>query len=280
MSYSTWLKAIWIKVIVVVIAGMVLLFDTAAVQSQIHGFLGKWDSLWSGKTATDDALKIWKEKDYVAINQRIEELNTKFPKDLIKAIAWCESEWSHMDADGHLFVSVNRKRAAVQHRITLDYGIMQINERMESLNRKHWNWERIKYEPEYNLQAGIAVLESKVSYVQHLKQRRNWKDIQVRYHLQGHDDLDLILKAYNGFQPSWSYPRKVRRLLQEKPWEKAILHQMFNEANWPESRLVLGFESVIDAEDEKPVYLWNEYAFENLISIQDEVPFYTLILHP
>jgi soluble lytic murein transglycosylase-like protein len=223
-------------------AGVILLFDTAAVQSQITVFLGKLDSMLSlEKDAAVDHLRIWKNKDYAAINQRIEALETDFPKDLIKAIAWCESEWNHIDTDGHLFVTVNRKKSGSEirhHQISLDYGIMQINERMESLSRKAWDWERIKNDPEYNLRAGVAVLKSKIAYIHRLKRQSNWRQLESRYCLQGHDELDLMLKAYNGFQPSWNYPKRIKSVMQEKPWEKAVLRQLFFEANWPDTIFV------------------------------------------
>jgi hypothetical protein len=231
------LKWIWFKFFVLFAAGLVILLDTASVQSQWAVLWGKLDSmLLAGKPAADP-LHIWKEKDYLAIHQRIESLDTKFSKDLIKAIAWCESEWNHVDADGRLFVTVNRKKNTGKsgRGITLDYGIMQINERMESLNRRVWDWERIKRDPEYNLRAGVAVLESKVRYVRRLKRQANWPRLERQYRLKDHDDLDLVLKAYNGFQPSWNYPKRIRLLLREKPWEKAILRQKFQEANWPDA---------------------------------------------
>jgi hypothetical protein len=233
MSCFAWMRRFWLKWIFLASAGLVLLFDTASVQMQWTAFCGKLGQIVRGG-GESDPLKIWKDLDYLAINQNIDSLETTFPKDLIKAIAWVESEWRQVDAQGQLFVTVNRGRGKHARDTTLDCGIMQINERMESLNRQVWDWARIQSDPVYNLRAGAAVLESKVQYVHALRHRKNWRTLEARYHLRGHDELDVILKAYNGFQASWSYPNRIRKTLQEKPWEKAILRKYFTEANRPE----------------------------------------------
>ncbi|NTV51970.1 MAG: lytic transglycosylase domain-containing protein [Candidatus Firestonebacteria bacterium] len=212
----------------------VVFLDTASFDAPLAGLWTKTDNAVSVQSAEN--LGPWIAKDYAALNRKFDALETSFPKDLIKAIAWCESGWSHVDQNGRLFVTVNRQRPlgnSVQKRISLDYGVMQINERMESLDRRTWDWELIKNDPEYNLRAGVAVLESKVAYIHALKHRANWKVLEARYRLQGHDNLDLVLKAYNGFQPSWAYPRRIRAALRAKPWEKAMLRQFFQEANRP-----------------------------------------------
>jgi hypothetical protein len=219
----------------------VVFLDTASFKVPMEAFWGKTVTPAAASGQPQANLIPWKQKDYAAINRLFDNLDTAFPKDLIKAIAWCESEWNQVDENGRLFVTVNRQHAAGRSRnprITLDYGVMQINERMESLDPKAWDWELIKNDPEYNLRAGVAVLESKFEYIRTLKHRPNWKQLQARYHLQGHDDLDLALKAYNGFQPSWAYPRRIREALRDKPWEKAVLRQFSQESNRPGEALL------------------------------------------
>ena len=209
------------------------------------GFLGgNWiPGSGQGRGKRTGAGRIWRDKDYVAINQRIEALNTTFPKELIKAIAWCESEWSHVDERGQPFITVNYKGRVLHngHRaISLDWGIMQINEKLDSLDRRIWDLERIKNDPEYNLRAGVAILESKREYVRHLRKLKNWRQIEARYHLQGHDEVEITLKAYNGFQPSWAYLNRIQTALHEHPWEKAILQQLAKGAAYPDTAVMTG----------------------------------------
>jgi hypothetical protein len=231
------LKPRWGRISFLVMAVGAMLLDTASLNAPSFAV----GAVRGGQSVTaaepgEASLRPWVQKDYAALNRLFDEVDTPFPRDLIKAIAWCESGWSHVDETGRLFVTVNRqgKSGRLGHRrISLDYGVMQINERMESLDRKAWDWERIKNDPVYNIRAGVAVLESKVEYIHTLKRRANWKQLEARYQLRGHDNLDLVLKAYNGFQPSWAYPRRIREALRDKPWEKAVWRQWAVSANHP-----------------------------------------------
>ena len=103
---------------------------------------------------------------------------------------------------------------------------MQINEASNCLNYEQWDYVRIQYDPEYNLQAGIAVLEKKQEYVRYLKRKKNWRRIERRYRLRGRSELEITLKAYNGFQSSWEYLDKINKTMAEKPWEQAMVRQM------------------------------------------------------
>lgn len=232
-----WAHIIWIYTAIALSAGMLLLLDSQSAQTRISSLPGVFTlNFLRPHPPAEGDLRIWRDRDFVAMNSRFEALNTTFPKDLIKAIAWVESEWNHLNPAGRVFHTVNyHAKAAGGWRTSRDWGLMQINERMDSLNRREWNLERIKADPEYNLQAGLAVLESKQAYVKSLKRRRNWKAIEARYRLKGHSDLEIALKAYNGFQPSWSYLYRIKAALAEKPWEKAMLQQVLDGALHPET---------------------------------------------
>ena len=121
--------------------------------------------------------------------------------------------------------------------VSLDWGLMQINEGLESLDPAAWDLERIKQDPTYNLRAAVAILESKRAYLRRLRRQANWKTIEARYHLRGHSRLDILLKAYNGFQPSWVYVQRVKAALAQRPWEQAMLRELTDAALWPETTL-------------------------------------------
>jgi len=241
-GYPIWIKAVMVNIAILLMAGGILLLDSQPAQTNALVFPLQLNRFFSRHQSAGKADgSIWKKKDYVAINQRFEAIYTDFPKDLIKAIAWCESEWSHVDYQGNVFYTVNYHRrwteAGLQTSTSLDWGIMQINEKLESLDRRIWDLERIKSDPEYNLRAGVAILESKREYVRHLRRQKNWPDIEARYNLKGYGEMEIILKAYNGFQPSWKYLHRVHAALVKKPWEKAMLRQLFEEARRPETSL-------------------------------------------
>jgi hypothetical protein len=230
---------LWIYAAIIATAGLLLLLDsqTARTDIPVLGAAVTWN-LFHPRSAGDEAAKIWQEKDYVAMNRRFEAVDTSFPTELIKAIAWCESEWNHLDQTGKVFHTVNYHPGPDGGwQTSLDWGLMQINERMESLNRKVWDLERIKTDPEYNLRAGVAVLEGKRAYIRSLRRRKDWKAIEARFNLKGHSELEITLKAYNGFRRSWSYLYRINTALNEKPWEKAMLQQMLDQARRPDISL-------------------------------------------
>jgi hypothetical protein len=232
---SVWIKIIWVKLAILAGAGALLLGDSLSVQSSVSNFLGKINSSFAeGTSSLTGGPDIWKAKDYLAINRRFEALDTAFPKDVVKAIAWCESEWSQMDENGNPFVTANyRWNGSRRLKTSHDWGIMQINEKMESLDDGSWDLERIKMDPEYNLRAGVAILENKRHYVRFLRRQKYWRQLEARYHLKGHSELEITLKAYNGFQPSWSYLYRIQAAMSEKPWEKAMWIQLLGQGGKP-----------------------------------------------
>lgn len=184
--------------------------------------------------APQPLMRITGQPDYLAINRTIDKLESTVPIDVIKAVAWTESRWRHFNSNGEVFYSVNRKKTRRGRRkkthLSLDWGMMQINDKTFCLNKSEWQLDQIKNDPVHNLKAGIAVLEVKQDYVRRLKRKKNWPDIERRYRLKGQDNLAVVIKAYNGFQRSWRYSENVMYYVRTKPWEKAMLNQLREES--------------------------------------------------
>jgi hypothetical protein len=165
-------------------------------------------------------------------NQLFENIKSPFPIDLIKAIAWNESRWHHFRKDGSIVACPNYKKdVAGRPRLdrytnkpliaSVDWGIMQINDKYSTLNMKVWNFSRIKTDPRYNIQAGITVLQNKLKLVLRMKKLKNWKQIEAYYNLTGYSDLVIAVKAYNGLQYSPIYINRLIKTLHQKPWLRA-----------------------------------------------------------
>jgi Transglycosylase SLT domain len=229
-----WVRVISFKIAVFVGVTTFVLFDSPAVQNSAASLISKIKPI--SKPIEPISVKVWIERDYIAMNQYFEQLDTGFSPELIKAIAWSESEWQQFEDNGHTKIGVNRKvtwkryqRSRHKRKVvktTYDIGLMQINDTSQCLNPNYWDYTRIQHDPEYNLEAGVAVLKKKQDYVRYLKQKRSWKRIQRRYGLKGHSELEITLKAYNGFQRSWCYVSRVKQIMHEKPWEQEIVRQM------------------------------------------------------
>lgn len=231
-------RVFWSSLPVLAILGTVWFGSTllsSDADARTWSGLGKWFGLGPEPRTID--LTIWKDRDYLAMNRVFESVSGGYDPEVLKAIAWVESRWRHVGPEGSIFVTPNYKWEKGRRTASLDWGWMQINERLESLNTQEWDLERIKHDPEYNLRAAVATLESKRRYLQHLRRKKNWPALEARYRLKGHSDLDLLLKAYNGFQPSWAYVNRVRATLVEKPWERAMLAQIRGSAKRPETQV-------------------------------------------
>ena len=228
-----WVKIISIKILIISGITAFVLFDDPSVRISAAALISKIKPI---SKPEQTAAKVWIEQDYIAMNRYFETLDIEFSPELIKAIAWCESEWKHFNDYGQTKVGINkkiswkssrhspRKRKIVQN--TYDIGLMQINEASNCLDPNYWDYVRIQYDPEYNLQAGIAVLKKKQEYVRYLKRKKNWHRIERRYRLRGRSELEITIKAYNGFQSSWEYLDKINKTMAEKPWEKMMVSQM------------------------------------------------------
>lgn len=178
-------------------------------------------------------MRITGQPDYIAINRTIDQLPSKVPSNIVKAVAWTESRWRHYNDAGEVVYNVNRKKTRrgrqKKTHLSLDWGMMQINDQTFCLNKSKWQLDQIKNDPVQNLKAGIAVLEVKQDYIRRLKKKRNWRLIERRFRLKGQDDLAVVIKAYNGFQRSWRYSENVMYYARTKPWEKAMFNQLRDE---------------------------------------------------
>ncbi len=170
-------------------------------------------------------LQAFKTTNYAAINNIFDNLHSDWPIDYIKAVAWVESGWKQFDRRGRPMVSYVRTNPADYPHDGGDWGIMQINLGRGGLNRNNWNVDRVKQDPLYNIKAGLSVLDSKKKYLWRLKQRDDWQNLQSRYQLDGRSHMAMVLKAYNGFQPSWNYVLRVEDAIKTKPWLAAIERQ-------------------------------------------------------
>lgn len=189
-----------------------------------------------GGRSSQEANNAWNLQDRERVkkfNEVFEGLECEFPADLIKAIAWTESRWNHFNDDGTVVAGVNYKRhpngfILINSRTgrkvvdSIDWGIMQINDRKSSLDPRIWDFRKIKGDVHYNIRAGIAVLRGKLEFARELKQSKNWPWIEDMYNLHGYTLLDIALKAYNGLQYSSCYVDQVKKALRNKPWQKYL----------------------------------------------------------
>ncbi|MCD4814099.1 transglycosylase SLT domain-containing protein [bacterium] len=223
LGWGLW---VMIKIGVFSVLGTVLLIY-APWSSTYAGFNGQ-----AGQTLRHDAAKrpeilsTWQTRNFAMMNRKFETARTDFPVEMVKAIAWYESEWRQTDVQGRPLVNGTVVRRAGNKRKTYDVGIMQINEDSHCLDASLWDLEKIKIDPIYNIEAGIRMLEKKREYIRYLRRRKDWLRIEAKYDLANHSELDMTLKAYNGFRRSWIYPEKIYSLILEKPWEKAMVRQM------------------------------------------------------
>lgn len=164
-----------------------------------------------------------KNLSYFETDELFNKYSSTYSPALIKAIAWQESRWNHYSEMGDSYGSNNFK-VKNSHKIldSTDWGIMQINDKSNPLDLKQAEMEKVKSDTEYCIQKGIAILDRKQEYLEYLKVQSNWSAIQSKYNLAGHNDQDLLLKAYNGFIKSWNYAESVNAYLISKPWERSV----------------------------------------------------------
>lgn len=147
---------------------------------------------------------------HYVINNYIEHVcgGTRFSPELVKAIAWHESNWRQFDKRGNPTFSGK------------DWGIMRINER--TARKSRMDLKRIKTDWRYNVRCGVQILETKYRQVPALQKQKNWARICRENDLEGVDQLHIALKLYNGMQPDWTYVWAVAKARCEKPWIKMI----------------------------------------------------------
>lgn len=194
---------------------------------------GKFDNPWMkiDRTQAPDfkrrVRKFLKNKvnteKYQEMNKLFDSLDCEFSLDLIKAIAWQESRWQQFNPNGTVTQGINYRtnKKGEEYIHSVDYGIMQINNKTSSLDPRDWDFERIKTDTHYNIQAGIQVLRHKVAYAQSLQKRSDWKRFAKTYNLTGKSTIEIAIKAYNGMRYSNIYINRVNHARLLKPWEKS-----------------------------------------------------------
>lgn len=162
-----------------------------------------------------------KSEDVKQVLTYIDQLNTPFDPELIKAVAWVESEFNQFDRSNNTYVSGNRckKSGKVSH----DYGIMQLNDatlRGCGFNKKQM--QRVKTDANFNICVGVAILNGKLKYIRCLKRQKNWKKIESNCGLKFMSDLDMAILAYNSLRKDHIYVKLVKEAMAEKPWNKLV----------------------------------------------------------
>lgn len=178
------------------------------------GFL----TCWSEPVWAQDS-----QNRFQVVDGYISELDTSVPLDLIRAIAWVESTWRQFKPDGTTFVDGSMSRRT--HKISRDFGIMQINEKtlvdsQYKLSPKEIR--KIKTSTRANLKFGLKVYLGKIAYVRDLRSRPSWPQTCSTYKLDGLSETEMVIIAYNGFQVDHTYLRLVVAAMRDKPWEKFL----------------------------------------------------------
>jgi hypothetical protein len=156
--------------------------------------------------------------NYAEVDQYIESLSVDIPKDLIRAIAWVESGWRQFDNAGGVYVDGSMSK--ITHKISKDYGIMQINEKTIVDSRiSSRQVHKLKSSMEFNILFGISVFEEKIHYVRFLKKLKKGPRIWKRYGLSGLSERQIVILAYNGIQADHLYLDLVEQAMENRPWE-------------------------------------------------------------
>ncbi len=157
---------------------------------------------------------------YECIDECIGGLITDIPKDLIRAIAWQESNWRQFNSNGTISIDGN------------DIGIMRIN---KLTIEKHYHWvnlRRLKENTYYNLFVGVQIFEDKLHWIRELKKRDDWLAIKKKFKLYG-NDMESAVRAYNGLDCSKEGVKKsmdrikiIKKHRKEKPWLKHLKNSL------------------------------------------------------
>lgn len=144
------------------------------------------------------------------VNSLIENTSTKIPKDVIRAVFWIESGWKQWNPDGTCFRAGN------------DYGLAQLN--LETIEaHPAWSFKLINRSTKYNVARGIDLLEEKLEWARSVYGcEKEYNEKHGRYGLQGNDEIDVAIRAYNGMNESQKYLNLVNKYLLEKPWNRYL----------------------------------------------------------
>ena len=146
---------------------------------------------------------------YQSIDEIIEGLDTLIPKDTIRAIAWQESGWQQFDSEGG------------PSNDGQDWGVMRVNECTVQGNPAY-SLKKAKWDTEYNVRLGVDILEDKMSWIRHLRRRKDWAKMRHKYRLWGANNLEMAIRAYNGITRSTEYLQTIKKIQEEKPWKKYV----------------------------------------------------------
>lgn len=156
---------------------------------------------------------------YKRAEQVFESLPNTVTADLIRAMAWVESGWRQFNDDGTVYVDGSMSK--ITHKVSKDFGIMQINEKtIAGMPPKFVH--KVKCSTKFNILIGVAAFEGKIRYVRQLRARKYWRKIWKRYDLYGLPEQDIAIIAYNGFQVDHIYLRLVKGALKDKPWLRCL----------------------------------------------------------
>lgn len=162
-----------------------------------------------------------RSSDMEGIDDYIGQIQTVFDPDVIRAIAWVESCWHQFGPGGKTFVDGSMCQST--GKISIDYGIMQINEKtIKSYGLTKKQIARIMNDTNYNICIGVSILECKLIWIRKLKKKSCWKRVEEKCSLKGLSDEDIAIIAYNGLRANHVYLRLVRKAMRDKPWLKCM----------------------------------------------------------
>lgn len=188
-------------------------------------------------------------KHYERITTLFDSIESDISIDLIKAIAWQESRWQQFNPNGSVTKGINyrKNKKGKLYVASIDYGLMQINNKASSLNPDVWDFARIQTDTAYNLKAGIEVLHRKLAYAKQLQQKSDWPRFARRYNLSGLSTIEIAVKAYNSMRYSNDYVDSVNHALRTKPWEKPGLVQAQSRSHFAPQLPKATFKNLKDA---------------------------------
>ncbi len=133
------------------------------------------------------------------VDRYISKVNSRFDPDLIRAIAWHESEgWQIHSQDGN------------------DIGLMRVN--IRTIDPSKVDIYRLKTDYKYNIDEGVKILEDK--YRQAIKIKAS-KKLRKKYQVEGWKTLEIALLSYNGLWPdkrNHCYVKTIKQIWNDLPW--------------------------------------------------------------
>lgn len=189
-----------------------------------------------------------KNKSIKEVDAIFNGFKSSFSNDLIKAIAWHEGNaWKQFNSDGTTFVEPNENGS-------IDIGIMKINDVGSGLSQSRWDMEKIHNDIEYNINAGLAVLEGKLLWILSVRNKNpeRWAKWVEAFDLEGHTEQEIATKFYNTMQKSWTYLDDINTVLKNRPWEVKAPLTLLIDGNLRDQKEMALNESYIFAWDTRP----------------------------